>query len=218
MGGTLVDTFTVTPQADSVDLTALAQPVELYSAAPPAEAHSDIKVSKDKILSDGVDQSKITFTVADDADRPVSGIADKITLVAVDNGGTPETNIQFGDITEEGTSGVYTSWVSGDVAGKFKGQYRVVPRIEGKQWRIAAPFELLGIEFASATNANGTVLPFPKNIGFPSSSFLNAEFTLTLSENVDPNDYEWTSSVDWLALKEQAASSSFPKRPKVGRV
>ncbi|MBH3360839.1 invasin domain 3-containing protein [Pseudomonas guariconensis] len=214
LGGTLVDTFTVTPQADSVDLTALAQPVELYSAAPPAEAHSDIKVSKDKILSDGVDQSKITFTVADDADRPVSGIADKIIFVAVDNGGTPETNIQFGAITEEGTTGVYTSWVSGDVAGKFKGQYRVVPRIGGKQWRIAAPFELLGIEFASATNAYGTVLPFPKNIGFPSSSFLNAEFTLTLSENVDPNDYEWTSSVDWLAPQGAGRFKFISEAPK----
>ena len=216
LGGTRVGTYTVTPQADSVDLTDLAQPFELYAAGPPSEAHSKIQVSDQLLRADGVHQSEITFTVADDTGHPVSGIADKISFVATNMGNRPEANIRFGSITEEGTSGVYTSWVSGDVDGKLVGQYKVVPHIDSKAWSTSATFELLSIQFSNIIiNAAGTIRPLPENDGFPNTGYLGAEFTLTIPANANPNDYEWTSSVAWLA-SQGAGRFKFISEPPVG--
>ena len=214
LGGTLVGTYTVTPQADTVELKALATTVELYKVAPPAEAHSKLELSKDKILADGFDQSKVIFTVQDDANSPVSGLADDITFVAMDSSNVPEYNIHFSKVTEEGSSGIYTASVNGGAYGNEIGEYTIIANIADITWNKSTSIELLSTAFSGARNDYGTAFNFPKDSGFPSTAYLGAKFTLLLGNNADPNDYDWSSSNKGFLEPQEAGSFKFKASPQ----
>jgi adhesin/invasin len=205
LGGTLVDTYTVTPQADAVDLKALATNVELYKVSPPSEANSKIEVNKDKVLADGVDQSKVMFTVRDAADSPVSGIADDITFIAKDKSDIPEDNIRFSKVTEEGTSGVYTALVTGGEHGKEIGEYTIAPSVAGNNWSLSTSVEMLDIEVIKFRNDFGTEFLLSTTPTYPETAFNGAKFNVLLNNNANPADYDWSSSESWLASKGAGA-------------
>ncbi|MBF8733671.1 inverse autotransporter beta domain-containing protein [Pseudomonas guariconensis] len=194
LSGTLVGTYTVTPQADTVRLDTLATSVELVKASPPADAYSKIEVTKDRIYADRIDQSQIRFTAMDASNQPISGIEDQIRFQVQDNG-APVTDITISAITEEGNTGVYVATLSGEAVGKFK----VVPLFEGSELNISEPIELFTSSFEKLRNDYGWEYQITST--YPRTGYEGAKFTVLLSNNADPNDYDWTSDAPWLTSR-----------------
>ncbi|WP_302053305.1 invasin domain 3-containing protein [Pseudomonas putida] len=208
--GTLVGTYTVTPQADTVSLDTLATSVELFKAGPPADAYSKIEVSKDRVYADGVEQTEILFTAMDASNQPVSGIEDQISFQVQDNG-TPVTGITLSAITEKGNTGVYSATLEGTAVGKFK----VVPLVEGKELNISEPVELFTSSFEKFRNDYGWEYKIPTS--YPQTGYEGAKFTVLLSNNDNPDDYDWTSDAPWLTSRG-AGTFEFTAAPTGARL
>ena len=127
--GTIAGVYTVTPQYDGGDIGSLSGSVTLTAGKPDGSAHSTFSVAPDKIAADNNAASTLTLTLKDSFGNVTSGIAGKLTMKVTDSAeAVPDAaKVIVSNVTESGTTGVYTATLKGTLAGV----YTVTPQYDG---------------------------------------------------------------------------------------
>jgi len=126
--GLQAGSFKLTPQVDGTPLSSLMALVEL-TALPPVATNSKFEAKPNKILADKKETSTLSFTAKDANDKPVSGIAKSLAFKIVNSRGEDPVALRLvtlGNITEDGTTGVY--WAT--LSGTYSDTYTVTPQLD----------------------------------------------------------------------------------------
>ncbi|MFS6803606.1 invasin domain 3-containing protein [Edwardsiella tarda] len=187
--------FGYTPATDPA-ITDPAIGVEVRSTASagvqglPVAAGSTFAVSKASVIANNSDTTVLTLTLKDSGNRPVTGIATRLSLVASVlsgfSGGAPALPQPVE--TAQG-SGIYTATVkSGSV-----GTINVTPKLNAGPLSVTPGSQQIAfVSPLSVTQVSPVVnaYSFGSGSGFPTTGFATAKFRVSLSDN-NPTAYQW---------------------------
>ncbi|BBJ69892.1 Ig-like domain-containing protein [Enterobacter sp. 18A13] len=156
--------------------------VTLTAGAPDA-ARSSLAAAPATIAADGVATSKLTLTLRDALNNPVSGQA---VAFASTLGG-----VTFSTVTDNG-DGSYTATLTGTTAGAAA----VSATLGGAAFGVAPAGVTLTGEITGVTAGGFT---FATTAGFPTTGFNNASFTINIRS---ANEYDWASSAPWASVDD----------------
>ncbi|BEH72205.1 invasin domain 3-containing protein [Edwardsiella tarda] len=187
--------FGYTPATDPA-ITDPAIGVEVRSTASagvqglPVAASSTFAVSKASVIANNSDTTVLTLTLKDSGNRPVTGIAIRLSLeasvVSGFSGGAPALPQPLE--TAQG-SGIYTATVkSGSV-----GTINVTPKLNAGPLSVTPGSQQIAfVSPLSVTQVSPVVnaYSFGSGSGFPTTGFATAKFRVSLSDN-NPTAYQW---------------------------
>ena len=105
-----------------------SQKVTLEAGEPDTGKETTFVANPDTVAADNVTRSTLTLTAKDKYGNVVSGLATKLTLDLKDSKGTtPASGVTLSEVSEEGTTGVYTATLTGTLADV----YTVTPQYNG---------------------------------------------------------------------------------------
>ncbi|WP_187394464.1 invasin domain 3-containing protein [Citrobacter freundii complex sp. CFNIH2] len=105
-----------------------SQKVTLEAGEPDTGKETTFVANPDTVAADNVTRSTLTLTAKDKYGNVVSGLATKLTLALKDSKGTtPASGVTLSEVSEEGTTGVYTATLTGTLADV----YTVTPQYNG---------------------------------------------------------------------------------------
>ncbi|GAC63694.1 invasin domain 3-containing protein [Edwardsiella tarda] len=186
--------FGYTPATDPA-ITDPAIGVEVRSTASavvqglPVAAGSTFVASKASVIANNSDTTVLTLTLKDSGNRPVTGIATRLSLAASVvsgfSGGAPALPRPVE--TAQG-SGIYTATVkSGSV-----GTINVTPKLNAGPLSVTPGSQRIEFIALSVTQVSPVVnaYSFGSGSGFPTTGFATAKFRVSLSDN-NPTAYQW---------------------------
>ncbi|MFT2794087.1 Ig-like domain-containing protein, partial [Serratia sp. T13T92] len=152
---------------------------------------STFTVSKASILADNNDLSILTFTALDVSNHKITGLTD--VTFSVNGIDMNDTNVFVGTVaeTDPGISGIYTATLKSIKAGVATLRPRVI-----SIGVVNIPENVTFVEPPKFTDIVTQVNPtngiFELDVGFPTTAFTGATFTL--NTNKPAGDYTWSSS------------------------
>ncbi|MCO4161576.1 invasin domain 3-containing protein, partial [Citrobacter amalonaticus] len=125
--GTLADAYTLVPQFNNTAIDPLSAVVTLTTGSTPDGGQSTFVASPVSLVANNTDVSTLTLTAKDAYGNVLSGIASDLSLALKDStGGTPAADkVTLSSLIENGSTGVYTATLKGQLAGTYtlKPQY-----------------------------------------------------------------------------------------------
>ena len=182
-------------QTATLKLSGEVRPSNKYAitAGPAVPDTSTIDVDGERYISGG--DMKITVTLKDAADNAVSGQTDSLKDVAVPNA------VLKGAWTETAAnSGVYSGTYTAQQAGT--GLKATLKRTGWSREVASKAYVIASLTF-EAVIVNGH--QFPVSVGFPSTGFSGATFTLKLKD-ASASDFNWAANANWVNVNDGVVS------------
>lgn len=155
------------------------------SAGEPVRENSSLEMASSFIVGDDIN---ITVSLKDAAGNAVTGYADDIVL-------TMANTIEKSGAWHDNNNGTYTSVYT--ASGTASGFARL--KLADWETHIASMYTIKSVSLKSVA-ING--YEFSPTAGVPQTGFKNASFTLTLSDDVDASEYEWTANQPWVTVTD----------------
>ncbi|MGY0149092.1 invasin domain 3-containing protein [Edwardsiella tarda] len=159
----------------------------------PVAAGSTFVASKASVIANNSDTTVLTLTLKDSGNRPVTGIATRLSLAASVvsgfSGGAPE--LPRPQETAQG-SGIYTATVKMVNSGSV-GTINVTPKLNAGPLSVTPGSQQIAfVSPLSVTQVSPVVnaYSFGSGSGFPTTGFATAKFRVSLSDN-NPTAYQW---------------------------
>ncbi len=195
--GTYTGTYTAAAAGTGLKATVklsgwgAARQSEAYAitAATPAEAKSAIKTDATTYVS-GADMT-VKVTLKDASDNAVTGAASSLTADTVK---VANATLKTGSSWTDNGDGTYTGTYTAAAAGTG---LKATVKLSG--WGAARQSEAYAITDVSLQSINGNGFQYSKDVGFPTTGFTGAQFTLNLSGG-DASDYNWSSDANWASV------------------
>lgn len=159
----------------------------------PVAASSTFTASKASVIANNSDTTVLTLTLKDSGNRPVTGIATRLSLAASVvsgfSGGAPELPRPLE--TAQG-SGIYKATVKMVKSGSV-GIINVTPKLNAGPLSVTPGSQQIAfVSPLSVTQVSPVVnaYSFGSGSGFPTTGFATAKFRVSLSDN-NPTAYQW---------------------------
>lgn len=169
----------------------------------PVAGQSTFSASPGTLSADNVKVSTLTLTAKNAKGGLVTGLTTAASPLTLNV--SPVTGVTLSSFTPvSGSPGVYTATIRGGTAGT----YTLNAMFAGAVLK-SATVTLTALRIEGA-DVNGVSYPAAQR--FPRTGFNGATFTLKLSDNANPTDYNWSSSTSW-ANVNNAGQVTFISQP-----
>ncbi|MDR0210185.1 MAG: hypothetical protein LBJ33_13575, partial [Pseudomonas putida] len=181
--------LTITPRVESDTMDSLKADLTVLKLLP-SEAHSTITLSHPMILADDVQASTIVFDARNELGQSLTELLDRVSFLVTDSTGKPTSDVTLSAV--KSTPAGYQV----ELRGANIGKYEIVPQVDKKNMEtLKRSVELLTTEIIALSFNNHY---FPIESPLPTTAYLEGVIAPLLANRADPEDYVWTSTVDWL--------------------
>lgn len=159
----------------------------------PVAASSTFTASKASVIANNSDTTVLTLTLKDSGNRPVTGIAVRLSLAAsVVSGFSGGAPVLPRPLETAQGSGIYKATVTLGKSG-YVGTINVTPKLSAGPLSVTPGSQQIAfVSPLSVTQVSPVVnaYSFGSGSGFPTTGFATAKFRVSLSDN-NPTAYQW---------------------------
>ncbi|WP_438334733.1 invasin domain 3-containing protein [Edwardsiella tarda] len=160
----------------------------------PVAAGSTFVASKASVIANNSDTTVLTLTLKDSGNRPVTGIAVRLSLAAsVVSGFSGGAPVLPRPLETAQGSGIYKATVKMVKSGSV-GIINVTPKLDAGPLSVTPGSQQIAFVSPLSVTKLNTVAPltwsYESSSGFPTTGFVGARFRVNLSDN-NPTAYQW---------------------------